>query len=140
MHDRRTPLGSLATGRHATVGELVRALEDVDESVAEAAAWALGELGARCRPDAVRALCAMAENHSSPMGRESAVAALGAIGAPDTLPVVLAALDDTPNIRRRAAVALAAFDDPSAEEGLRRCLDDRDWQVRQAAEELLADS
>ena len=58
---------------------------------------------------------------------------------PATLPVVLAALDDTPNIRRRAAIALAAFDDPAAEEGLRRCLDDRDWQVRQAAEELLAE-
>jgi HEAT repeat protein len=55
------------------------------------------------------------------------------------LDVVLAALDDTPNIRRRATIALAAFDDPRADDGLRRCLEDRDWQVRQAAEELLAD-
>jgi HEAT repeat protein len=72
--------------------------------------------------------------------REAAVAALGAVGSPPTLAVVLAALDDTPNIRRRAAIALAAFDDPRAEDGLRRCLDDRDWQVRQAAEDLLTES
>ena len=38
-----------------------------------------------------------------------------------------------------AVIALGAFDDPGAEEGLRRCLDDRDWQVRQAAEALLED-
>ena len=62
---------------------------------------------------------------------------MGAVGAADTLAVVLAALDDTANIRRRAAIALVAFDDPLADEGLRRCLGDRDWQVRQAAEELL---
>ena len=47
------------------------------------------------------------------------------------------ALDDKPAIRRRAAIALAGFDDPAATEGLRRCLEDRDWQVRQAAEVLL---
>ena len=84
-----------------------------------------------------RRSCRVASEHTSPLCREAAVAALGAIGAPDTLAVVLAALDDTANIRRRAAIALAAFDDPAAEEGLRRCLGDRDWQVRQAAEELL---
>jgi HEAT repeat protein len=41
-------------------------------------------------------------------------------------------------VRRRAAVALAAFAGPSVEAALRRCLDDRDWQVRQVAEDLLA--
>jgi HEAT repeat protein len=50
---------------------------------------------------------------------------------------VIAALDDKPAIRRRAAAALAGFDDPSADAALERCLDDRDWQVRQVAEELL---
>ena len=50
---------------------------------------------------------------------------------------MLGALDDRPAVRRRAAVALAAFDDPAAEEGLRRAAADRDWQVRQVAEELL---
>jgi HEAT repeat protein len=70
--------------------------------------------------------------------RESAVAALGAIGDPTGLPAILAALDDKPAVRRRAAVALAAFTGPSVEAALRRCLDDRDWQVRQVAEDLLA--
>ena len=47
--------------------------------------------------------------------------------------------DDKPAIRRRAAVALAAFEGPEVEAALRRCLEDRDWQVRQVAEDLLAD-
>jgi HEAT repeat protein len=51
---------------------------------------------------------------------------------------VLAALEDKPAVRRRAAAALAAFDGPAVEAALRRCLEDRDWQVRQVAEDLLA--
>jgi len=121
------------------VQALQRALADDDSSVVETAAWALGEFGPRCGGAVAAELGHVAGTHRSPVCRESAVAALGAIGAPESLTVVLAALDDTPNIRRRAAIALAAFDDPSAEDGLRRCLGDRDWQVRQAAEELLAD-
>jgi HEAT repeat protein len=121
------------------VDALTGATGDTDPSVVEAAAWALGEKGPRCGADAVAALVTVATGHRSPLCREAAVAALGAVGAPDALAVVLAALDDTANIRRRAAIALAAFDDPAAEEGLRRCLEDRDWQVRQAAEELLAE-
>jgi len=69
--------------------------------------------------------------------REAAVAALGAMGDPEGLPAVLGALGDRPAVRRRAAVALAAFDDERAEAALRRCLEDRDWQVRQVAETLL---
>ena len=76
--------------------------------------------------------------HADPLCREAAVAALGAIGDPAGLPAVLAALEDKPAIRRRAAVALAAFDGPEVEAALRRCLEDRDWQVRQVAEDLLA--
>jgi HEAT repeat protein len=122
------------------VGDVVAAMDDTDDSVVETAAWALGELGGGGGDGGVAALCRVAAAHRSPVCRESAVAALGAIGSPATLAVVLGALEDTPNIRRRAAIALAAFDDPTAEEGLRRCLGDRDWQVRQAAEELLPDS
>jgi HEAT repeat protein len=124
----------------AVLAGLVRAMHDTDPSVVETAAWALGELGHRCGDGAIDELCHVARTHPSPVCREAAVAALGAVGSPPTLAVVLAALDDTPNIRRRAAIALAAFDDPRAEDGLRRCLDDRDWQVRQAAEDLLAES
>ena len=44
---------------------------------------------------------------------------------------------DKPTVRRRATVALAGFDDPRVEPALRAAAGDRDWQVRQAAEELL---
>jgi len=32
---------------------------------------------------------------------------------------------------------LAAFDDPKVDEALKKSLNDRDWQVRQIAEDLL---
>jgi HEAT repeat protein len=115
---------------------LIDALADKDHGVTEAAAWALGEFGDDGAP-ALDALGAIVAGHQDALCREAAVAALGAIGAPRALAVVLAALEDKPAVRRRAAIALAAFDDPLATEGLRRCATDRDWQVRQAAEDLL---
>ncbi len=117
--------------------EVRGALGDRDTTVAEMAAWAVGERGERA---AVPALAQMASpaGHADPLCREAAVAALGAIGDPEGLPAVLAALADKPAIRRRAAVALAAFEGPEVEAALRRCLEDRDWQVRQVAEDLLA--
>ena len=69
--------------------------------------------------------------------REAAVASLGAIGSPLGLETILAALKDKPAIRRRAVIALAAFEDPRVDEALKKSLDDRDWQVRQIAEDLL---
>jgi HEAT repeat protein len=113
-------------------------LADPDASVVEMAAWALGERGDH---DPVPALCQLAatdSGHRDPLCREAAVAALGAIGDEAGLRTILAALGDKPAIRRRAAVALAAFEGPEVEAALRRCLDDRDWQVRQVAEDLLA--
>ena len=41
-------------------------------------------------------------------------------------------------MRRRATIALAPFDGPEVDEALARALADRDWQVRQAAEDLTA--
>jgi HEAT repeat protein len=114
---------------------LRRALADPDPLVAEAACWALGERRVRV---AVGDLAAVAADHPDPRCREAAVAALGAVGDRDGLPAVLAALDDKPAVRRRAAVALAGFRGPEVDVALRRCLTDRDWQVRQAAEILLA--
>ena len=70
--------------------------------------------------------------------REAAVAALGAIGDPVGLPAVLAALAERATIRRRAVLALAAFEGPEVDAALRRALDDRDRQVRQAAEDLVS--
>lgn len=114
---------------------LVRALGDVD-TVAEAAAFALGELG-RADAPVVDALVAMARHHHDALCREAAVAALGALG--DGLDAILAALEaDRATVRRRAVLALAPFDDPRVEAALHRAAQDRDWQVRQAAEDLLA--
>ncbi len=111
------------------------ALDDRAPMVVEMAAWALGE-GGRRAAGAVKRLAALCR-HPHPLCRESAVAALGAIGDPAGLSAVLAALDDRPPIRRRAVVALVAFDEPAAAAALRRAAADNDWQVRQAAEELL---
>ncbi len=113
---------------------LVVGLGDEDALVAEAAAWALGE---RSVSAAVPELAAMATGHPEPRCRESAVAALGAIGDPGGLRAVLGALGDRPAIRRRAVIALVGFDDPEVEPALERCLEDPDWQVREAAEVLL---
>ena len=117
---------------------LVAALGDPDAAVAEAAAFALGELGrAALAAGAVGALAAAAGGHADPLVREAAVAALGSLGDAGGLAAVLRACGDRPSIRRRAVVALAAFEGPEVEAALRAALDDRDWQVRQAAEDLL---
>jgi len=113
-------------------------LDDRDDSVVEMTAWSLGEREERAAVGALSALASTGSGHRDPLCREAAVAALGAIGDPAGLPAVLGALGDKPAVRRRAAVALAAFEGPAVEAALRRCLDDRDWQVRQVAEDLLA--
>ncbi|MGH9213068.1 MAG: HEAT repeat domain-containing protein [Acidimicrobiales bacterium] len=115
---------------------LVPVLTDVDPSVVEAASWACGE---RAPPEdgVVAALAAVASGHDDPLCREAAVAALGAVGDPAGLPAIIAATTDRPAVRRRAVLALAPFDGTEVDTALRRALDDRDWQVRQAAEDLL---
>jgi HEAT repeat protein len=124
------------------VGSLVESLADEVPSVAEAACYALGELlgeerGTGPAPEAVAALAVTATAHADPLCREAAVAALGAIGSPDGLPAVLAALADKPAIRRRGAVALAAFEGEEVDAALVKAKGDADWQVRQVAEDLL---
>jgi HEAT repeat protein len=117
---------------------LLRLLTDTDPLVAEAAAFALGE-HPRAGAQASAGLTRAAADHDDPLVREAAVAALGARGDATTLPVVLRACHDKPAVRRRAVLALAAFEGPEVEEQLRHALTDRDWQVRQAAEDLLGD-
>lgn len=124
----------------ASCSELVRSLDDPDPGVAEAAAFALGELGpAAVAAGAVGAL-ATASTRPDPLLREAAVAALGSLGHPEGRAAVLAACSDRPTVRRRAVVALAAFSGPEVEAALHAALHDRDWQVRQAAEDLLGPS
>jgi HEAT repeat protein len=114
---------------------LAPVLGDADASVVEAAAWASGERRPP-EPGVVAALAAVATGHDDPTCREAAVAALGAIGDPAGLPAVLAATSDRPAVRRRAVLALAPFDGPEVDAALERALTDRDWQVRQAAEDV----
>lgn len=117
--------------------DLLPSLHDSDDSVVEMAAWALGEQGARTS-GVIGRLAELSAHHRDPLCREAAVAALGALGDEQGLPAILAALADKPAVRRRAVIALAPFDGPEVEAALRRALDDRDWQVRQAAEDQLA--
>lgn len=111
-----------------------RALGDADPLVVEAACWSLGELG---DTGGVATLSGIARLHVDARAREAALAALAAIGDPAGLEAVLDALGDRPTVRRRAVVALAAFEGPEVDEALRRSAADRDWQVREVAEILL---
>ncbi len=130
---RATELSVAYGGR--SVALLVTGLGDGEARVAESACFALGEIGPGASP-AVAALEAVVRDHRDPLCREAAVAALGAIGAPNGLPAILAATSDKPAVRRRAVLALAPFSGPDVDAALERALTDRDWQVRQAAEDL----
>jgi HEAT repeat protein len=112
-----------------------QALSDGDAQVVEAGCFALGEIGAPGRR-AVPTLVGVARQHLDPLCREAAVAALGAIGDSAGLPAILAAVEDKPAVRRRAVLALAPFAGPEVDAAIERARADRDWQVRQAAEDV----
>lgn len=118
---------------------LLALLDDPDPDVVEMAAWACGEqLEAVDHPDPVTIarLADLVVEAAEPLVREAAAAALGAIGHPSGLPAILHACADKPHVRRRAVLALAPFDGPEVDAAIERALVDRDWQVRQAAEDL----
>ena len=132
-------VAALAAGGSSVAGvSLLSLLSDDDPTVVEVAAWASGE---RSPPEhgAVDRLTDLTTGHDDALVREAAVAALGAIGDPAGLPAVLAATGDKATVRRRAVIALAPFDGPDVDAALERATTDRDWQVRQAAEDLLRD-
>ena len=142
LHDADPGVRRRAVSLAATVPgdegpSIVALLDDTDPVVVETAAWACGERQPP-EPSAAAALTRLATEHPEHLVREAAVAALGAIGDPVGLPAVLAALGERATLRRRAVVALAAFEGPEVDAALRRALDDRDRQVRQTAEDLLA--
>jgi HEAT repeat protein len=84
----------------------------------------------------VAVLAALATGHDDALVREAAVAALGAIGDDAGLPAILAATADKATVRRRAVLALAPFEGDEVDAALARAREDRDWQVRQAGEDL----
>lgn len=110
-------------------------LSDDEPMVVEAAAWASGERQPP-EPGIVPRLIEVAGVHPEALCREAAVAALGAIGDEQGLTAILAATQDKPAVRRRAVLALAPFSGPEVEQALERALEDRDWQVRQAAQDV----
>ena len=122
----------------ATGVSLLPLLDDDDAAVVEVAAWACGER-TPAEPGAVGRLAALATGHDDALVRESAVAALGAIGDPAGLPAILAATDgqghrpppgrDRPRARSRGPRSTPRSSGRST---------DRDWQVRQSAEDLTA--
>lgn len=136
--------------------DLSVALDDADAGVVEVAAWACGEQ-ASVSTEVLDRLIRLATDADDALVRESAAAALGAIGDPRGLSAVLAACTDRPAVRRRAVLALAAFLEVRADENghghdhghqhahqhdpvraaIEAALTDRDWQVRQAAEDLI---
>jgi len=123
---------------------LANLLVDPIAEVIETACWAAGE-HLEAADQLVDSLVAVAGNgpdsdqpgHPDHLCREAAVAALGALGHELGRESVLAGLGQRATIRRRAVLALAAFEGDDVEAALTRALDDRDWQVRQAAEDLL---
>jgi HEAT repeat protein len=130
----RRRVAELVAAGHGDPEPLGRLLGEAVPTLAEMAAWAAGERSSEALLDR---LSDLARGHEDALVREAAVAALGAIGDPGSLPVVLSALDDRATVRRRAVIALAAFEGPEVDRALEAARDDRDWQVRQVAEDLL---
>lgn len=110
-------------------------LADDDQTVVEVAVWVCGEHEV-VSDTVLETLIRLTNDASEPLVREAGAAALGAIGDDRGLPAVLAACDDKPHVRRRAVLALAPFEGDEVESAIDRALEDRDWQVRQAAEDL----
>ncbi|MGI8493680.1 MAG: HEAT repeat domain-containing protein [Acidimicrobiales bacterium] len=146
---RRRASELAASGGPAMLAALCAALHDADHTVVEAACFALGEAAPPLDPDARRppgsddlvravvvALGAVARSHDDSLCRETAVAALGSIGDPAGVDSILAAMGDKATVRRRAVPALSPFSGPDFDAAPRATLGDRDWQVRQAAEDL----
>jgi HEAT repeat protein len=120
--------------------DLTPVISDTDPLVAEMGIWACGEQ--EHVTDSVLNLIITATTASTePLVREAGAATLGAIGDRRGLSALLAACNDKPAVRRRAVLALAPFiDGPDNDlviSALTRALNDRDWQVRQAAEDII---
>jgi len=132
----RRRAAELAATRPA-VGLTSTLLGDEEPLVVEAACWAAGEREHDPEAGIAAVLSEVAGSHEDPLCREAAVAALGALGLDEGLPAILAATTDKPAVRRWAVLALAPFDGPEVTAALEKALEDRDLQVRQAAEDLL---
>ena len=132
------PLVRMTVARAAAQNSSISVLEllnDEDSSVVEIACWAAGEQTEH-NDSLIEALSAIVLEHEDALCRESAVAALGALGDVRGLESILKATKDIATVRRRAVIALAPFEGQAVTDALQLALGDRDWQVRQAAEDL----
>jgi HEAT repeat protein len=115
--------------------DLMPLVTDDDATVVEMAVWACGERDT-VSDDLLAVVIDLTTDADEPLVREAGAAALGAIGDARGAPAVLVACGDKPHVRRRAVLALAPFAGDEIEAAIDRALTDRDWQVRQAAEDL----
>ena len=132
------PLVRMSVARAAAQNSSISVLEllnDEDSSVVEIACWAAGEQTEH-NDSIIEALSGIVLEHEDALCRESAVAALGALGDARGLKSILKATKDIATVRRRAVIALAPFEGQAVTDALQLALSDRDWQVRQAAEDL----
>ena len=132
------PLVRMSVARAAAQNSSISVIEllsDEDSSVVEIACWAAGEQTEH-NDSIIEALSGIALEHEDALCRESAVAALGALGNVRGLESILKATQDIATVRRRAVIALAPFEGQAVTDALQLALGDRDWQVRQAAEDL----
>ena len=111
-------------------------IDDDDVFVAEMVAWCLGERTV-IRDEEIEVLIDRTTTHDEAVVREACAAALGSLGDPRGLSAILAACSDKPAVRRRAILALAPFDGAEVDAALTHALEDKDWQVRQNAEDLI---
>jgi HEAT repeat protein len=126
---------AMIAGRRPSVSLRI-VLDDSDATVVEAAAWACGEQES-VDDDVLDVLIDLGVSSSDALVREACTAALGAIGDPRGLATILHGCADKPAVRRRAVLALAPFEGDEVDAALQTALTDRDWQVRQAAEDVL---
>ena len=127
---RAAELGALRPGV-----DLAPLLADLEPVVVEMAVWACGERE-QVDDNTLHTIISLTTDHDDQLVREAGAAALGAIGDERGVPAILSACDDKPAVRRRAVLALAPFSGPEIEAAIDTALTDRDWQVRQSAEDL----
>ncbi|MGC8481464.1 MAG: HEAT repeat domain-containing protein [Acidimicrobiales bacterium] len=127
-------VGETFATRHGKICEVL--LDHEDTRVVEAGCFAAAQLAPSAN-HLVGRLEALASTHEDDLVRESAIAALGAYGLPRSTSIVIAATSDKVYVRRRAIVALSAFEGEDVEEALRAATADRDAQTRALAEDIL---
>ena len=115
--------------------DLAPLLADLEPVVVEMAVWAYGERE-QVDDNTLQTIISLTKDHDDQLVREAGAAALGAIGDERGVPAILRACGDKPAVRRRAVLALAPFSGPEIEAAIDTALTDRDWQVRQSAEDL----